>query len=84
MSGQLGVTIRRDTHPVLCGPDIDARSIRMDEGQGLKHRLGFLAFFGHGILPSGRARRAEEQTKGYPGKDTSMGGAVQRGETVSS
>jgi hypothetical protein len=24
------------------------------------------------------------QTQGYPGKDTSMGGAVQRGETVSS
>jgi hypothetical protein len=29
---RLGVAICRDTYPVLCRPDIDARGIRMDEG----------------------------------------------------
>jgi len=81
---RLGGTIRRDTPPGLCGPDSDARSIRMDERQVLQHGLGLLAFFGHGVLPSGCVRSAAGQTKGHPGKDTSLGRAVQRGETVSS
>jgi hypothetical protein len=49
---------------VLCGPDIDAHSIRMDEGHGLKHRLGFLAFLAMGSSRQGAQGERKDRQRG--------------------
>jgi len=47
---RLGIAVGGHTHPMFFSPDINAGSLRMDDGHILRRGVVLLAFFGHTFL----------------------------------